>query len=64
VAPAAVIAPFDYSALVFSIGYGFLFWGEVPDWMLLAGAAIVVASGLYILRRETLRSRTAMGDER
>jgi drug/metabolite transporter (DMT)-like permease len=55
VAPAAVVAPFDYSALVFSIGYGFLFWAEVPDWMLLAGAAIVVASGLYILRRETLR---------
>ena len=58
-APAAVVAPFDYSALVFSIGYGFLFWGEVPDWMLLAGAVIVVASGLYILHRETLRRRTA-----
>jgi drug/metabolite transporter (DMT)-like permease len=56
-APAATVAPFDYSALVFSIGYGFLIWGEVPDWMLLAGAVIVVASGLYILHRETLRRR-------
>jgi drug/metabolite transporter (DMT)-like permease len=55
IAPAAVVAPFDYSALVFSIGFGFAFWGEVPDWMLLLGAAIVVASGLYILHRETLR---------
>ncbi|MCI0430920.1 MAG: DMT family transporter [Rhodospirillales bacterium] len=57
IAPAAVVAPFDYSALVFSIGFGFAFWGEVPDWMLLLGAAIVVASGLYILHRETLRRR-------
>jgi drug/metabolite transporter (DMT)-like permease len=56
-APAATVAPFDYSALVFSIGYGFLIWGEVPDWMLLAGAVIVAASGLYILHRETLRRR-------
>jgi drug/metabolite transporter (DMT)-like permease len=56
-APAALVAPFDYSALVFSIGYGFLFWGEVPDGMLLVGAAIVIASGLYILHRETLRRR-------
>ncbi len=57
IAPAAVVAPFDYSALVFSIGFGFAFWGEVPDWMLLLGAAIVVSSGLYILHRETLRRR-------
>lgn len=56
-APAAVVAPFDYTALVFSISFGFAFWGEVPDRMLLAGAAIVVASGLYILHRETLRKR-------
>jgi drug/metabolite transporter (DMT)-like permease len=55
IAPAAVVAPFDYTALVFSIGYGFAFWGEVPDLLLLVGAAIVVASGLYILHRETLR---------
>src|SRR5262249_49854443 len=59
IAPAAAIAPFDYTALVFSIGFGYAFWGEVPDWLLLLGAAIVVASGLYILHRETLRRREA-----
>ena len=59
IAPAAVVAPFDYSALVFSIGFGFVFWGEVPDRLLLLGAAIVIASGLYILHRETLRRRQA-----
>lgn len=57
IAPAAVLAPFDYTGLVFSVVYGFSFWGEVPDWVLLFGAAIVVASGLYILHRETLRKR-------
>jgi drug/metabolite transporter (DMT)-like permease len=57
IAPAAVLAPFDYTGLVFSIVYGFAFWGEVPARVLLFGAAIVVASGLYILHRETLRKR-------
>lgn len=56
-APAAVVAPFDYSALIFSIGFGYLFWSEIPDQLLLVGAAIVVASGLYILHRETLRRK-------
>jgi drug/metabolite transporter (DMT)-like permease len=59
-APAAVVAPFDYTALVFSIGFGLAFWGDVPDRLLLVGAAIVIASGLYILHRETLRRRQRM----
>ena len=54
-APAAVLAPFDYTALVFAILFGYVFWSEVPDLALLAGAAIVIASGLYIIHRETLR---------
>ncbi len=58
-APAAVVAPFDYSALIFSIGFGYLVWSEIPDRLLLVGAAIVVASGLYILHRETLRRKAA-----
>lgn len=63
IAPAAVIAPFDYTALVFSIVFGYAFWGEVPDRLLLLGAAIVVASGLYILHRETLRRRRGLEAE-
>ncbi len=56
-APIAVAAPFDYLAILWATGFGFLIWGEVPGWMTIAGAAIVVASGLYILHRETIRSR-------
>ena len=54
-APAAVVAPFEYLAILFGIGFGYAFWGEIPDGWTLGGAAVVVASGLYILRRETIR---------
>ena len=35
---------------------GYLVWGELPDAITLVGAAIVIASGLYILYRETRKS--------
>lgn len=58
-APAAVVAPFDYTALVYVGIIGYVVWGEVPTAMFLIGAAIVIASGLYILYRETKRARVA-----
>lgn len=48
----AAISPFRYVALVFGILYGFLFFGEVPQPIMLLGAAIIVASGLYSFLRE------------
>lgn len=54
-APAAVIAPFNYAALLFALLFGWLFWDEIPDVWTLVGAAVVAASGLYILHRETVR---------
>jgi drug/metabolite transporter (DMT)-like permease len=56
-APVATIAPFEYLALVFATGFGFGIWGDVPDAYIITGATIVVASGLYILHRETVRGR-------
>jgi len=53
-APAAVITPFEYSALLWATLLGFLLWGDLPDSITLAGAAIVIASGLYIIYRETV----------
>ena len=58
-APVAVVAPFDYTSLVFATGFGYAIWGQVPDRFVWAGAAIVIASGLYILHRETVRRRQA-----
>jgi drug/metabolite transporter (DMT)-like permease len=54
-APAAVLAPFSYTSMIWAIGLGFFIWGDVPTPLLLVGAAVVVASGLYILYRETRR---------
>ena len=48
----AVIGPFGYSALLWSAGLGWIYWGDVPTLEVLGGAAIVVASGLVILYRE------------
>jgi drug/metabolite transporter (DMT)-like permease len=55
-APAAVVAPFDYTALVWASGLGWLLWSEIPDAWTYAGAAIVIASGIYIVIRETRKA--------
>ena len=55
-APAAAIAPFEYTALVWATLLGYLVWGELPDKFTLVGALVVIASGLYIIYRETRKS--------
>jgi len=52
VAPVGVVAPFDYTQLVWASLIGFFVWGELPGAATLIGAAIVAASGIYILYRE------------
>ena len=47
---AAIVAPFRYSGLLWAMLVGFLVWGEAPDAWMLAGAAVVVASGVYMIR--------------
>lgn len=54
-APASVAAPFDYTHLIWSVALGWYLWGDFPDAQTWLGCAIVVASGLYILYRETVR---------
>ncbi|RAP39592.1 EamA family transporter [Rhodovulum viride] len=51
-APAVVIAPLDYTALLWATGFGWLFWQEVPDRATAVGAAVIVASGVFIMIRE------------
>ena len=57
IAQAAAMSPFKYLSLVWGAILGYLVWGDVPDTLKIAGAAVVVASGLYILHRETLAHR-------
>ncbi len=49
---ASVLAPFRYSGIIWGVLFGFLIWGELPDRWVVAGAAVVIASGLYIYWRE------------
>ncbi|MDJ0894894.1 MAG: DMT family transporter [Alphaproteobacteria bacterium] len=51
-APVAVVAPFEYTAMLWAVGLGWVIWAEVPQDNIWTGAAIVVASGLFILFRE------------
>lgn len=51
-APAPVLAPFQYSQIVWMIACGYIFFADVPGIWTVVGASIIVASGLYILYRE------------
>ena len=54
-APVATVTPFEYSALIWATLLGYLLWDELPDSYTLIGAGIVIASGLYIIYRETIK---------
>jgi len=54
-APASLLSSFIYSQLVWVIALGYAVFGDAPDGYTLAGAAIVIASGLYIFHRERVR---------
>ena len=56
-APVSVIAPFDYTQLIWAVLFGWLFWSAQPSLATWAGAAIIVASGLYTVYREQVRRR-------
>lgn len=56
-APVAVVAPLEYTALLWAAIIGFVVWDEVLTVWTLAGSVLVIASGLYILHRETVRNR-------
>jgi drug/metabolite transporter (DMT)-like permease len=54
-APATVIAPFLYQQVFYMAAFGYLVFGDVPSAAVWVGAAIVIASGLYLFHRERQR---------
>jgi drug/metabolite transporter (DMT)-like permease len=68
-APPSILAPFEYTALIVGAVAGYLIWGEVPDRWVIAGALVIIASGLFVVYRELgatnslryLRAITASG---
>ena len=54
-AQASLLAPFDYTSMLYALVLGYVLFAEVPDPMVLAGAAVVIGAGLFILWRERVR---------
>ncbi|XWN31970.1 MAG: DMT family transporter [Devosia sp.] len=52
-AEASVIAPFEYSSMIWVVAIGYLVFDEIPQTAVLVGAAIVIASGLFVIWRES-----------
>ncbi len=53
---ASVIAPFEYSALAWGMGLDWLLWQTLPDSIALLGALVIIASGLYLIRKEKIHA--------
>jgi drug/metabolite transporter (DMT)-like permease len=60
-APASVLAPFLYQQIVWMMLIGYLVFGDVPDREVVVGAAVVIASGAYLLYRERRAAKPAPG---
>lgn len=59
----AIVAPFRYTSLIWSIGIGVLFFSEEPDIWMVTGVAIIVGSGLYTFARENKRRTAAVAQQ-
>ena len=51
-APASLVAPFDYTALIWAVGLGWMLWGDKPIVWTILGAIIIAISGIFIMLRE------------
>ena len=54
-APASLLAPFAYTQLIWMTLSGIIIFGDWPDRMTLLGAAIIIASGIYVWHRERVQ---------
>ena len=54
---ASVVAPFSYVGLILAMGWGWLFFGALPDGWSILGALVIVGAGLYVWHRETQVAR-------
>jgi drug/metabolite transporter (DMT)-like permease len=54
-----VLAPFSFTQLIWATALGYLVFGDLPDLGTLAGALVIIGSGLYVFYRESVRRGTA-----
>lgn len=63
IAPPSVVAPFNYTSILWATLIGFAVFGHVPEMRVWIGSAIVIASGLYIIHREHVTQKRATSEE-
>ncbi|RWA82907.1 DMT family transporter [Mesorhizobium sp.] len=56
-APVSIVAPFEYTSLVWAFALGFAIWGDVPRAEVFMGAALIIGAGLLIVGNEHFRKR-------
>jgi S-adenosylmethionine uptake transporter len=57
IAPASVVAPFEFVAMPLAVFWGIVVWAEYPSPATLLGITLIVCSGIYVLNREAVRKR-------
>ena len=57
IAPPSLVAPFEYTSLLWAMLFGFLVWGDVPTTLVLVSGAVVIVSGIYVLHDEKATQR-------
>lgn len=56
-APASLVAPFNYTGLIWATIFDITIWAKIPSWPVLVGGAIIISSNLFILHRERINAR-------
>ena len=57
------MVPYQYTTIVWAVLFGYLVFGDVPDVLMLAGAAIIIGAGSFIFLRERALARRASFSE-
>jgi drug/metabolite transporter (DMT)-like permease len=57
-APAAVLAPIQYTLLLWAVIFGYLVFGDIPEPRMMAGAAVIIVAGLFLFHRERVKKAT------
>jgi len=58
-APVSVLAPFEYTSLVWAFILGYLIWADIPTHNVIVGAIMILGAGFIIIVSERLRRRVA-----
>ena len=56
-ADANTVAPLQYTLLFWAIVFGYIFFGDIPKWPMIIGAALIIAAGIFIVWRERALKR-------